>query len=662
MTTLNIGGKRVTVDDSFMQLSPEQQNATVDEISKSLGGAQPAAPAPQQQPEVVPQTAPETSGPPVTAADVNQASANLPTYDVSAVSGNVAQAQQQREWDAKHPNQAFVKGNFLPLRRDPSGLHFDPSAGVLGAAINAFNAPGDVYSGNLQLTDESGNITPDAIGRSLEFASTFSPVNPAVRAGGGIVPGAVGATVERPGMEAAAAAQRLGVDLPRAIASDATTIQQGGKILSNVPIAGTPLRNASRNAIDQLGLAADRVQQGYGTGDVPTAGAALRSGITDFSKNTLDAQVKNNYDLVDQLVNNNVKQPLTSTQEMVANLQTARADAGLPTNGTATSIVSDAVNRPEGLNYDGVKRLRSTIGGYIQNPQLAPAGADQGELKAIYGSLSNDLGNIVKASDHPTVAAKLAGQPAPETNAAYEAFQTANSFAKATAAEQKQLDKIIAPQSDEGLFSKVQAMAGSNASADLAQLARARNAVSPDAWGEVSSAVISKMGRDADGNFSPDRFITAYGKLSQNGKNILFRSNGNDDIANSLNDIAAVSRKFKELNQYANPSGTGQTLSGVGMAQGAITAPVSTVGGIVGGRVLATLLSRPVSARALAAYSRAVDGVVSKPSVAATRTLENASKGLAAIVGNTTGDRQLSLTLAPQLSAVGGVPAQQRNE
>lgn len=36
MTTLDIGGNRVTVDDSFLSMTPEQQNATVDEIAKSL--------------------------------------------------------------------------------------------------------------------------------------------------------------------------------------------------------------------------------------------------------------------------------------------------------------------------------------------------------------------------------------------------------------------------------------------------------------------------------------------------------------------------------------------------------------------------------------------------------------------------------------------------
>jgi hypothetical protein len=44
MTVLNIEGKNVTVDDSFLSLTPEQQADTVDEIAKSIGVA-PAAQA-----------------------------------------------------------------------------------------------------------------------------------------------------------------------------------------------------------------------------------------------------------------------------------------------------------------------------------------------------------------------------------------------------------------------------------------------------------------------------------------------------------------------------------------------------------------------------------------------------------------------------------------
>lgn len=45
MATLEINGRDVEVDDSFLQLSPEQQNATVDEIASQMGGRDPQAAA-----------------------------------------------------------------------------------------------------------------------------------------------------------------------------------------------------------------------------------------------------------------------------------------------------------------------------------------------------------------------------------------------------------------------------------------------------------------------------------------------------------------------------------------------------------------------------------------------------------------------------------------
>lgn len=41
MPTLNIGGRKVAVDDNFLSLSPEQQSATVEEISASFGPKKP---------------------------------------------------------------------------------------------------------------------------------------------------------------------------------------------------------------------------------------------------------------------------------------------------------------------------------------------------------------------------------------------------------------------------------------------------------------------------------------------------------------------------------------------------------------------------------------------------------------------------------------------
>lgn len=44
MATLNIGGKRVKVDDAFLSMTPEQQQATVDEIASQIGATPNAQP------------------------------------------------------------------------------------------------------------------------------------------------------------------------------------------------------------------------------------------------------------------------------------------------------------------------------------------------------------------------------------------------------------------------------------------------------------------------------------------------------------------------------------------------------------------------------------------------------------------------------------------
>jgi hypothetical protein len=81
-------------------------------------------------------------------------------------------------------------------------------------------------------------------------------------------------------------------------------------------------------------------------------------------------------------------------------------------------------------------------------------------------------------------------------------------------------------------------------------------------WNEVGSTIVSKLGRDVEGNFSPRRFLTDYGKISDAGKNVLFRSGGKSTLADSLDDIATISSRFKELEKYANPSGTSRSMMG----------------------------------------------------------------------------------------------------
>lgn len=66
------------------------------------------------------------------------------------------------------------KGSVLPIATDQfGGVHFDPSAGLMGAAINAFTLPGDVMAGKVDPMGQEG------IQRSANAAMMLSPMSPA---------------------------------------------------------------------------------------------------------------------------------------------------------------------------------------------------------------------------------------------------------------------------------------------------------------------------------------------------------------------------------------------------------------------------------------------------------------------------------------------------
>ncbi len=74
--------------------------------------------------------------------------------------------------------------NVLPFSEDAAGkVHFDPTAGILGSVMRAYNAPGDAYEGKFDPLSQEG------MQRAMETAALISPANPAVRAGDFAIPG-----------------------------------------------------------------------------------------------------------------------------------------------------------------------------------------------------------------------------------------------------------------------------------------------------------------------------------------------------------------------------------------------------------------------------------------------------------------------------------------
>ena len=557
----------------------------------------------------------------------------------------------------------FRRSTILPLGKDtntgeislavpgvitgiPDAIASIPSfvGGVAQSASDAAMLPGRAYNGEIQLIGPDGRPTQEAIEQAANFAMWASPASPAQSMP--LSPTVQAARAKPEGLQVAEAGQRLGVDIPRAATSDSMTIQQAGKTIANAPFAGTPLRRASAEAVSGLQDAALRVREGYGTGSVANAGGMAREGIENYAKTTLGARVKASYDAVDGLVTQNVVTPLSRTAKVAGDILSSRANSQVPGRSRAVGLVEKALSAKDGLNYQGLKDLRTSVGELLENPSLVPANMSQSELKRIYGGLTDDLRNAV---------ARSGGEKAAK------AFDDANTVAANVAKEREALQSVLGRQtSDEGIFSRIESMAGSTARADQNGLMRVRGAVGKDTWDEIASGVIARLGNEANGNFSPDQFLTKYNKLSNTGKSLLF--GGKQEMAKSLEDIATVSQRFKQLNQYANPSGTaGSTLTGIA-GYGLASNPMTTIASLVGGRTLSSVLAKPRSSKSLANWAKAYEEATLNPGVKTSYLLDARAKVLATDLAAETGGTLTREQILPAISRISQAPADDRGE
>lgn len=517
----------------------------------------------------------------------------------------------------------WITGTLIPMRSKGTwGSSEFALPKIITEPINVIKGSvdmvGKVRTGEMPLMDPlSGRTNLDVINQVTDLATIATP---AAR-GGGMMRGAQKAPKPakplKEGQKAAVAADRLGVDMPRAVSSDSMTANQFGKTATSLPVVGNSLRKGSQNAIDQLGEAATNVQNKLGTGDRVTAGNALRSDITKAATETMPSKVNALYDKVDEFVDASNRGDLNNTRRVAAEIDNSNANASLG-KSKATSFVDEAINRPDGMDYSGVKALRTRVGEMLKNPDsLASSGVSQSELKQIYKSLTSDLGNIVAKSGSEAI----------------KSWQKANSKAAKTEKARKILDGVLGKnKSEEKITDDLIAMASSNSRANASTLIRVRSAVDKETWNEFSSAALAKMGRDVEGNFSPDRFLTAWGKTSKTGKELLFSGS----VAKSLDDIAEVSSRFKKMNGYANPSGTGQSVAvQAALGSGAVLSalePMTLLTTLTTGATtmgISKHLSKPNSAKKIARWSKAYEETIKNPNVGNARLLQNISTNLA---------------------------------
>jgi hypothetical protein len=280
-----------------------------------------------------------------------------------------------------------------------------------------------------------------------------------------------------------------------------------------------------------------------------------------------------------------------------------RGAAARPGFGKAIDQIIEGATRPQGMTFAGIKDARTAIGEMLDTG-VFPEGMSEAELRRIYGALSEDL----------RVAANASGRHAGV------AFERANRLNVQLEQWKERLRRIIGTRSGESIYNTIARMASAApGSADLRGLAIARASVPAPVWQDIAATAISRLGRDAAGEFSPARFVSDYSKLSPQGKAQLFGGIGSQEVPRFLDDLVKVSNRFREGGRLANVSRTaGHLTAPLAILEalrsvtetGSFREPLVVIGALIGNTTLARVLARPATAASLARWAHVYEHAV----------------------------------------------------
>jgi hypothetical protein len=421
------------------------------------------------------------------------------------------------------------------------------------------------------------------------------------------------------------AGERVGVELPKAAVVGPTAQTVAGAV-KEIPIIGAPIVKSSRKALSDIENAVQETARKYGATGVEDAGRVAKDAIEGWvsSKGESGKILDKLYDKVDNFVDPSYRRQLDSTADTISKIMADRANAKISGRSSAVDEVLDAVQSAEGMNYEGLKKLRTYIGEMLNKPaQMVAKNIDQAEAKRIYAALSDDLKKTIQAGG---------------TENAVKMFEYANSVARIVGEKREQLSKIIGAGADaapEKVISRIESMATGKSSADIQKLRDVKHAIGDEAWNNVAGSILDRMGRTAENApFSGDRFVTKFENLSLNARNLLFGNN--PELYSSVKDLADVSKSFKNLNKLGNPSGSGRVaaaLSGIfggGGVAGLFVEPVTTIVGLIGSLGPAVSISKymssPARVKQASVFGRAYNNAMFNPTPANLEVLDTAAR------------------------------------
>lgn len=487
----------------------------------------------------------------------------------------------------------------------PTGMLSAPVTVPVGAALGSQGA-GELYDRIMQYFN--GTIDSRSLGQQMSdvgggvmlesaFGKLGSEIGPAFSR---LVSGVKNRFTGSTGGQIANDFRSFGANPSAGTMSGNRAIQTVENAVSGTPGGAGVMQRSDEALLESIGGEAERVALMFGPTQTKEAVGtsikkAAQSAVGRFTDRSDDL-----YESASRLIPKDLRAVPENTVNLFVQMRNSPISEDLPSTANAVinpkvrnlleSFATD-ISRQGGdgqVSYRALKSLRSRVGKILGDPIGYPD-FDRAQLKALYGSLSQDLDSI----------AQQAGGDA------LRAHNVANRYYRQNIGSNIEfLDDVISKGTDEQAYNFVFGGIKDGGS----KLRALRRNVRPEEWDTVAGSTLWKMGQakpgqqGASGNlFSPATFLTNWSAMSPEAKAVLFGGGRYATLRPQLDRLVRVASAIKDTSATRNTSNTARSIAVLGLlgaggtlATGDIEGGAAAIGGgILAPRVTAKLLTSP---------------------------------------------------------------------
>lgn len=379
----------------------------------------------------------------------------------------------------------------------------------------------------------------------------------------------------------------------------------GGRALAMAEAAGLGttiggsglVRGTYDKAITAAGQGVDDIARTLGSPQAPrAAGEMLQASVARFMDDKADEAAKA-FDAIGQTFGpNDVYVPKTTLQTLAKSFDGIDDPAlqAITRDGRFQKFAAaflDDTGAPKALSYNTLKGFRSFVGRQM-NKLALDSGADNAQLKALYGALTGDM--------EAALLAKGGG-------AALKAFRDANTwYTRQMETARNSLQPLVGkglPAAPEQAFNVFNQAASAKAG-NIGRLKDIYSSLTPTERTDMSASLITRMGQGKDG-FSVAKFLTDLSNMSDEAKSLLFRQQFSPDLVSAWDDLTqTVMPQIERTTRNINRSNSGASLAQLGqagVAVGSLTSePLTAITAILGPILAAKAMTNPAAVRFMA--------------------------------------------------------------